>query len=126
LYEFQDFRWKLLANQHIINDTSPTGIARAQERWWAQEQQEILHELQGWLEQGWEPVTPPGPDCYEISVHRAPLFRSWRGWALFIAFSIVCLGIPLLLQWLFGFYHETYYASAFRVQLKRAVAPVSD
>jgi hypothetical protein len=126
LYEFQDFRWKLLANQHIINDSSPAGIARAKERWWAQEQQEILKELQGWLDQGWEAVQPPGPDCYEINVHRESMIKGRRGWVLFIFFTILTAGILLLILGIIGFIDERYYASAFHLQLRRPLLQASE
>lgn len=84
-----------------------------------------MDELQEWLDKGWEPGISPGPDCFEISVHREPMIKSRRGWALFILFTLVGLGIPLILQLILGFDHETYYASAFRLQLQRPISQPS-
>jgi len=45
---------------------------------WAEIRPELLNKLQAWLDNGWELVTPLGPDCMTVETKNAGLFGGMK------------------------------------------------
>jgi len=101
---------------HAINQRDCPTLTDAAAYIWNYEQTRIREQMQSWLDEGWEPIEPIGPKCFQLRERSAygenvtPV-----GWIIIVFLCFFGIGFAILLT-LFETIGE---ATEFRVQMRR-------
>jgi hypothetical protein len=96
----------------ILNETR-----RIQNEFWGKSQQDILVELQKWLDDGWEPVTEVGPSAIKLETKKSYQAKPKFYWIIQVVLACFTLGLSLLLVLLQR--DVLTFASSFEVKMKK-------
>ncbi len=118
-WEYKDFFWRVPEMEQV--SVTVDLLTQARIEWWSESKSYIMREIQKWLDEGWEPMTQIGPDCWEMEKSSISNTSKWGplAWMIWFIGLIATFGLAIFM--LFG-KTEVYKPTAFRVQMKRRKA----
>lgn len=119
--QFADFVWRPSNRVYAtLGSNASIDATVVRENWWQQARPQIMSELQEYMNEGWQPITAPGPDCWECKNYKEDITKNWTaiGWIIWLIALFMFMFIPIIFMMM---KNDIYEIVAFRIQLRRVI-----